>query len=1842
MHEPDLFADRAKRLFQFLSRAQQLKTPSVPTTDRYLRDGAVHWLHAIPVHPAVSLAGRDTDAADDGFVLSCRRVDKSAPPEPPEELEGWVVGDTGRPDADPQLRIERVVGREWDAAAERGIDQVERSEDRPDLHIAFDRWRSSWRLWAEQEAADAPVRDLYGQLFRTHVTAGNRAEDMEIIVGACLLRWNPGSGDAMSRHLLTMPLVGQIDDRSGTLTFSLDSSALGLAVEVDMIDPALIPSREVLHSITDAAADFGASPMDEPAIGDIARAFVNRLSAEGRYEATMSPAPMGDHPVVSWAPALILRNRTNTGLVAVFDGIAAEIEESGGVPEGLAPLVDPDRVPSTERDSSPGALFDVDGEIFSPLPLNEQQRRIIERVDRSAQTIVQGPPGTGKTHTAAALLSHLLAQGKRVLVTAHTDRALEEVRGKLPEQVRTLAVSVIGNSRAEMADLKVAVETIARKSVEHDRDEAAQSIRRSETEIEVLRRRRIELAEQLVLSRESETIQREHRGYTGTLAQIAQRLQEEAPLHEWIEAYVDEEATSAPMSVTNSQALRWLDLLPDDLDEKVEQEAAKRHVDRSGLPRPEEYTRLVALRAEADSAAEARVAEASASAGLMLRHVDSERRSQIKGALEDVVATLRRSALFPGAWVKEAVRDIRGGFPHVWQDRARSIGALVDMAAQHVDAVGLGHEIRISGNAAQVAALAENLREHVAASGTLKTHPDGTAKIGMFAAAPVKAARALLEETRVDGRSPVSIEQLDLLVQHLKAERVLADLDRSWPEGTMIPEEDTHRERLSWHTAQLRQLQLLIELADAIAATSRRLLGEGLDVPDWQRNESVEQYLRTIDAVEAQSRAAAAAVPLVTLAERLTAETVHPDISVVDIALREAVREDDPSAYANAWSWLDRLAAARERITEREELGATMEQAMSRLARAVRDDPGAAHWPARLGRLQQSWTWRVVGAWVVAQESLDANALQAQITHTEQGLRNQAETIAALRAWNHAVAPDRLTQGARADLTQYSQLVRRLGKGTGKYAAQQRHEIKQVMDRCRPAVPVWILPIYRLPDQLRMTQNMFDVVLVDEASQAGLDATFLQYLAPKIVVIGDDKQVSPSAVGVDREQLRKLADQYLYDDRYKASWQDPERSLFDDALMRFGGQITLVEHRRCVPEIIGFSNRIAYEPDNIRLLPVRQYGANRLEPIKAVHVDGVAEGASGNRVNRAEARALVDQLKRCLTDPRYDGKTFGVISLTGGRQAQIIETMLLEEVSAEEWSLRQLRVGNAPEFQGSERHVIFLSMVASWDPSTRIAALTREMYVQRYNVAVSRAQDQLWLFHSLSLEQVPRADDLRHQLLDYCYGIMRKGRDLAPGLSELVPEDVRVEPFDSLFEQRVHNRIVERGFTVVPQLEAQGYLIDLVVVGGAARLAVECDGDAWHGPDAYQRDLARQRELERCGWTFCRIRESEFYVDPARAMRGVWQALDTLDIRAFGDDVEDSDGAVPAPAPDDTCNDEVAGIAPPQPQTDEHEVPDRETPAHEASEPEAPTEMSDAEAERRVPRLDPYHPFRGSVPQTAEASPEQIAAGLIEIVRVEGPVLGHRLRSVYTRASGLRRQGPLIAIALERALAAAVQDGLMITENPLHAAGHADHTFRLPDQPRVRSRVLGERTLDEVPADELAVLLRAARESDPGATENERFRAVLAQLGRKALTGAALERLSIVSHTLLGPTNGDAQGRTGERADYVPPNAASVPSRPSPAASRRDDLMARELETFGPVIESFVAAHGRITRSEAAQLCGVEPEHGSALLRALVGARRLEMRGARRGSHYVMAGASHDPVGTGDSDDHEGKDWIDG
>ncbi|MET7766188.1 hypothetical protein ABZS71_30920 [Streptomyces sp. NPDC005393] len=119
----------------------------------------------------------------------------------------------------------------------------------------------------------------------------------------------------------------------------------------------------------------------------------------------------------------------------------------------------------------------------------------------------------------------------------------------------------------------------------------------------------------------------------------------------------------------------------------------------------------------------------------------------------------------------------------------------------------------------------------------------------------------------------------------------------------------------------------------------------------------------------------------------------------------------------------------------------------------------------------------------------------------------------------------------------------------------------------------------------------------------------------------------------------------------------------------------------------------------------------------------------------------------------------------------------------------------------------------------------------------------------------------------------------SPSLSA-VSTDEHCDSFESLFEQRVFRRIKERGYHVVPQWKVSGKRIDLVVVGEAGRLAVECDGSPYHStPDQIRDDYERERELRRAGWRFWRVRSSEFALSPEESLTPLWKRLDALGIR---------------------------------------------------------------------------------------------------------------------------------------------------------------------------------------------------------------------------------------------------------------------------------------------------------------------------------------------------------------------------
>lgn len=98
-----------------------------------------------------------------------------------------------------------------------------------------------------------------------------------------------------------------------------------------------------------------------------------------------------------------------------------------------------------------------------------------------------------------------------------------------------------------------------------------------------------------------------------------------------------------------------------------------------------------------------------------------------------------------------------------------------------------------------------------------------------------------------------------------------------------------------------------------------------------------------------------------------------------------------------------------------------------------------------------------------------------------------------------------------------------------------------------------------------------------------------------------------------------------------------------------------------------------------------------------------------------------------MEQPEYVGKTFGVISLLGDEQYQLIQKEMDASISPKEIMHRNILCGNSANFQGDERDVIFLSLVDSKDIDNPGPLHLQNYGVddstrKRYNVAVSPCQ----------------------------------------------------------------------------------------------------------------------------------------------------------------------------------------------------------------------------------------------------------------------------------------------------------------------------------------------------------------------------------------------------------------------------------------------------------------------------------------------------------------------------------------
>lgn len=1383
-------------------------------------------------------------AEGDEVWLRVPRLRELPPPLPEPLLAPWLdLPQT--PDKLPKLVATPIIaaGSPAAAAAERpGADVLEAA-----LHAYV---RGPFAAWAREERARRRTIAIYGRLFILQQTMEADGADapLELVWGLGVAQWKHPGGR------ICHPLITQL------VEVTLDPQSLALEVrprdrlpvlDTDVYTTLQIPETQRLANLWRehiGRVERPLSPFEPTGFTPILKAAVGFLDPQGSYWPESGHAP-ADRGLPAFEPRLIVtdtwvlfaRKRSPNVLIEDLERLKVNVAALPAVPGGPAALV---TAPATEVVERPlpffrGLCFVEDHqtrrdarELFFTKPYNDEQVSVIQRLEVSDGVVVQGPPGTGKTHTIANVICHYLARGKKVLVTAKGDAALAVLREHIPPAIRPLAVALLTDEKDGMRQFEDAVQTIANTIARVNPRDLERDVRTLRANIDALHQKLASIDADIATFARLH-MRRVRFGPKSLLPEeLARHVVEKAAMYDWLPDRLTSRFTDphfrdpdiAAARVARARLGAELTHMAADLpqaDDLPDGEAmARAHEDLVRMREIE--ARLTADQSPAMAGRTPEIlAQAHALQTLLRETIEQRERAEAAGAWTESLLALYRSgeqaALAPLDALHDTVVQLEADAQQ-FVERPVSLPPGAELDRELVEAVAR-------------AAL-------------------GRSPIGMlpFGKGALRSRLAALAVAGLPPERPDEWAHIALFIEHRRQiHAAIVRWNAAAEAFSLPPIAETDAERFRTLSRHASQLGLCRRLPVEFEARLEALVAQVLDPQAVSRGlVHTREGLAALDAALVRHLAHARLAPSYATLSAVIAKLAGKTGRTAD-AMRLVLEQDLGNAAlpANriAVGWgellaeLRRLAGLREAYAEIARVADLVERSGApQWALALRTDPaigGTDRWTPHDWR--DAWQWRQAATFLSVIDGRDAlRRLQIERHETEQELARSYLALVERSTWLevHRNSPP----AVKAALQAYLNAVRYIGKGTGIRAARYRREARAAMLEAYRAVPCWIMPHWRVSETLPPEIGKFDLVVVDEASQSDLWALPCLLRGAKLMIVGDDKQVSPDGIGLAEDRIRDLKTRFLTDQVF-GDQMTPEKSLYDLAKVVFSSELVVLrEHFRCVAPIIEFSRREFYS-DEIQPLRVPR-ASERLDPPL---VDVLVRGAErrGN-VNDGEARAIAAEIGRIIADPACANRTIGVVSLLGTEQAHRILQLIRDHIREEEIVARRITVGDARAFQGKERDIMLLSMVAT--PEAKMTA-TGAVYEQRFNVAASRARDRMVLFRSVALSDLNQID-LKARLIEHF---------ASPFRSDMTQPDSPRDRCETGFERAMYDTLVELGYRVYTKVMAGAHPIDLVVEGaGDKRLAVECDGDQYHGPERWSADMARQRMLERAGWTFWR------------------------------------------------------------------------------------------------------------------------------------------------------------------------------------------------------------------------------------------------------------------------------------------------------------------------------------------------------------------------------------------------------
>ena len=1361
-----------------------------------------------------------------------------------KELLEWISGDWTDYKSPIKLLSEKII-KENDASKVVNISKKEKE--------ILEKLLKDRKLWVEEQKKIEVVRNLFDTLYNKYLVLDRDSDILELVVANGLVKV---PNEDICYPILLKKVNFSIDTEKNiiSITDASDNDFITQELYLNFLAEVENINLDKVFYLEDKIVENNIHPISKnDTIKDFFREFIHNLNPRAQFIEDLDKKNKESVITIEWKPILFIRKKDD-GKVEAINNIIKDIENGGEIPEYLSELVGVIGSDKRAIEPIPDILFTKE--------TNNEQIEIIKSLYSHRAVVVQGPPGTGKTHTIANLLGHFLAEGKNVLITSQTKKALDVLKEKIPTDIQDLCISMLDD---DSSDLGNSVESISEKlgylnletlkneyeEIENQRNELKEDIKNIKRKIFNIK---YQESHPIIYNNESITLRE-----AGEFLRKNQRELDRIP------GIV---SSGIPCPINNED----LAFLKSGYKKSVSREEEKEI--ELGLNKVSDFWTLEEFKEMLENKK-----EIMSRLDLLLKNKKYHINDNLFYIDDKMLIDLDKFKNYSGIdkiipedlksiedWKKDVciAGTENSGDRKIWLEFIKDIRRLYDLTNMTKDQLFKKEVVYKDIDVSTAKKLIIGLKKGIERPGFFFKHRLR------------KARKQISDKVTINNRILETLYDCNVALEYTTLIELKENTKNTWNilmTGNSLLNKSDNKNLYKQLYSYADQMEYLLNWYDREKKTFlHKIENAGFEKLNINKTEGSPIYVDEVNQIFdfIPSLEELIAIGKIALEYRevdikrseylVKIENIIKENSHLGREIKNAILNENIDKYSET---LEKLRV----LSEKEVLYKKYKDLLHNV-KAVANSWGEelenGLFNEKIENIYNVWRYKQISQKLKELAEKPYFNLQADILEKSEELKKLTTDLVTKKTWYNIIKfieeKDNLAMSQA--LKGWKQTVQKIGKGTGKNTNIHKKNAKEKMLLCQKVVPAWIMPLNKVFDTLNPVENKFDIVIIDEASQSDISSLILLYMAKKIIIVGDDKQVSPSDVGVNIDKINMFRRKYIKGKVANDDLYGIRASLYSIVSTTFQ-PISLREHFRSVPEIIGYSNKTSY--DN-QILPLRDSNSSILKPaIIDYKVNGKRDEKS--KINRVEAETIVSLIEACLAMKEYKNSTFGVISLLGDEQAELIQDLIVKRIPATEIENHKILCGNSASFQGDERDIMFISLVDSSEEnkSLRLVGEGVEGAIRkRYNVAISRAKDQLWIVHSIDKNNL-KEGDLRKELFEYI-----------DSLKENIFDKTAIENITaSDFENEVARHLSEKNYTVKQKWRVGSYDIDMVAIYDDKKIAIECDGKTLnHTEEEVIANLEEQEILERCGWEFIRVRASEYFRNPEKAIKDLIIQLD--------------------------------------------------------------------------------------------------------------------------------------------------------------------------------------------------------------------------------------------------------------------------------------------------------------------------------------------------------------------------------